>query len=437
MTAFKKIESDPVVEKKTETTQYDPQKFRALSNLYWPIAEYGASLGFDPPDADYPIWPSLNYNSQSFLYQSTESVKYFIDFYQGNVIPVNVSTFPGFPSGDFSYSFNLNETENLLVDYYLYFVPTQTRLFSVAWAHYAGSGGIDSSFGGQYTYPTKAVYNQAKMVLSDITSSKFELNNEELDHFFIMSFDQKNLSGSITPNSFLLPLQKMSALGGQGDETQGETHTFTDFLQETLYSNKFGYYSYLVSGNLNQISSSEIFGAIYYDQKTVLLNTEKLQNTVFYSPSSLGSIINTGSIPTGGNDWYLSGSQSTNSYMLGRLLRNSQFKNTGFDTPITAIDFQFKLTYDEFESIYFLNIGQDDFNYTNNPSCFSADFYDTNSKLYGKKFKYDSFKSTPVTYITTIGLYNDNRELLAIAKLPYPLKKDFSTRYLLKILIKY
>ena len=37
---------------------------------------------------------------------------------------------------------------------------------------------------------------------------------------------------------------------------------------------------------------------------------------------------------------------------------------------------------------------------------------------------YDLFINSPTTYITTVGMYNDQNELLAVAKLSKPLKKN-------------
>ena len=43
----------------------------------------------------------------------------------------------------------------------------------------------------------------------------------------------------------------------------------------------------------------------------------------------------------------------------------------------------------------------------------------------------------PQVYITTIGLYNDNNELLAVAKLSRPLLKTFNREALVKVKIDY
>jgi hypothetical protein len=43
----------------------------------------------------------------------------------------------------------------------------------------------------------------------------------------------------------------------------------------------------------------------------------------------------------------------------------------------------------------------------------------------------------PVTYITSIGLYNDFNDLLAVAKISKPLKKEFGKEYLVKIKLEF
>ena len=44
---------------------------------------------------------------------------------------------------------------------------------------------------------------------------------------------------------------------------------------------------------------------------------------------------------------------------------------------------------------------------------------------------------SPQSYITTVGLYNDNNDLLAVAKLSRPLLKDFTKESLIRIKLDY
>jgi hypothetical protein len=443
MNAFKKIESGPILDKKVEIYKNDPSQFKNISTLFWPISEYGTNLLFDPPSDSDIIWPSAYFSSSALLVQDVDSSKHYLDFYEGFVVPVNTDPWPTQPTGDFTLSFFINEENDTLINYTFYFIPTQTRLFSVAWAHYAGSGGFDSSFNVPFTYPTKGIYNQIKMLFNDYGSDKFTLNDEEIDHFFVLSLDQKQFNGSLVPNTLVLPLMQVPELASPEGETQELTYTYTDYNQELKYSDNYGKYSYIVSGNLNSISSSEIFGAIYYDYNTVIINSQKLENTIFKSPYE-PSFLHTGSVPASNTNFYLTGSQSSNSYMFGRLIRNTQYANPGPplniigpDNQLSSTDFEFSLKNDIVDTVYFLPIDASEFNYTNNPTCFTETSLDIESGEYGKIFKFKSFKTEPVTYITTIGLYNDGGDLLAVAKLSKPLKKDFTTSYLFKIRVNY
>ena len=72
---------------------------------------------------------------------------------------------------------------------------------------------------------------------------------------------------------------------------------------------------------------------------------------------------------------------------------------------------------------YFARAKNFEFNYTNNPS-----FQDSTGNL-----TFQSMISNPKTFITTVGLYNDNSELLAVAKLSQPVAKDFTKEALFRI----
>ncbi len=71
----------------------------------------------------------------------------------------------------------------------------------------------------------------------------------------------------------------------------------------------------------------------------------------------------------------------------------------------------------------FVRIKNGDFNYTTNPSMISG----------SGEFYYPSLVNNPQTFITTVGMYNDNNELLAVAKLSKPLVKDFTKEALVRV----
>ena len=79
-------------------------------------------------------------------------------------------------------------------------------------------------------------------------------------------------------------------------------------------------------------------------------------------------------------------------------------------------------------SSYFCRAFNREYNYTNNITSLSSL---TDGTITG------SLTANPVTFITTIGLYNDSDELLAIAKVSPPVKKDFSIEKTFNVRLQY
>ena len=79
-------------------------------------------------------------------------------------------------------------------------------------------------------------------------------------------------------------------------------------------------------------------------------------------------------------------------------------------------------------SVFFTRAFNQQFNYTNNPTAIAnASLGSISSNLTGN----------PTTFITTIGLYNTNNELLAVAKTAPPVKKDFDTEKVFAVRLQY
>ena len=78
-------------------------------------------------------------------------------------------------------------------------------------------------------------------------------------------------------------------------------------------------------------------------------------------------------------------------------------------------------------TMYFCKVNNNDFNYSSNPTYLSS------SKIRVKETSVDP----PVSYVTSIGLYSANNELLAVAKLSEPLKNTPSERFTLRVRLDY
>ena len=75
----------------------------------------------------------------------------------------------------------------------------------------------------------------------------------------------------------------------------------------------------------------------------------------------------------------------------------------------------------------FVRARNSEFNYSTNPSNITG----------SGELRHDVMIDTPQAYVTGIGLYNDNNDLLAVAKLSRPLIKDFTKEALIRIKLDY
>jgi hypothetical protein len=75
----------------------------------------------------------------------------------------------------------------------------------------------------------------------------------------------------------------------------------------------------------------------------------------------------------------------------------------------------------------FVRVRNSEYNYSTNPSNITG----------SGELRHTIMVNTPQSYITTVGLYNDNNDLLGVAKLSRPLLKDFTKEALVRIKLDY
>jgi len=90
-------------------------------------------------------------------------------------------------------------------------------------------------------------------------------------------------------------------------------------------------------------------------------------------------------------------------------------------------DLDFNNTTELNSTIYFCRVNHNEYNYSANPTYLSA------SQIVVKQETTDA----PVSFLTTIGLYSADNELLATAKLSEPLKKDPNNELILRVRLDY
>ncbi len=179
--------------------------------------------------------------------------------------------------------------------------------------------------------------------------------------------------------------------------------TISDYGAATSYktNSPAGEYGILYTGSA-AVEGTGV-GLVYYQAGIAVLTSSVFDGT-FGAP---GATYDTSSI-----DAVLTGSEISSSC-------------DGFRNRMDNLDFN--NTTELNSTIYFCRANTSDFNYSANPTYLSG------SKIRVK----DQETDTPISYVTTVGLYSADNELLAVAKLSEPLKKDPTNEFTLRVRLDY
>jgi hypothetical protein len=306
----------------------------------------------------------------------------------------------------------------------------RTAYFGVAYGNVNGSGSIWSGYEQQDT-PSKAIYSQNRLLTLDPPEKQFKFYTNGVvtssNDIYVLHFNRNSIVNKLDPGNFEISLAELTGkLFGNSNYTGSNVQvsssnkvlTFIDNsgdANEELSCSMPTEISYhLVSGSLdNGIHTSGTgsietnvgftsYGIVYPNMGLVVFDATKLNEHLSFNTVT-GSNIN------GDNAYKLFTSISGAAEINHKIkARNVEHKTTNH---------------------YFIRVGAAMANYSNNPTF----TYDNTSASTTGMIKNECFKHDPVTYITTVGLYNNNRDLLAIAKLSKPLKKTPDTDLLIKI----
>ena len=318
----------------------------------------------------------------------------------------NVGTLTGYYSG----SLTLTQT-SYFVDVYDKDPSTDSTAveqLSLAWGHYAGSGSVDTTGNLNNDTPSRAIYKQYAQLLLAPDDKKFTFNGTDSDSIYIMNFNRARYREKIDPGNLEINL----AHGATASLPQHTTRIIDDSSLTSATVGEAGLIYNLVSGsidagtNIYNSSSPTYYGLLYPQHGIAILNGDQLDKS--FANGGVGFTTNVASAEQGHNHWMqlfksISSSYGNDSTNFGLQARSSE---------------QVKSTY------YFVRMKNAEYNYSNNPSFVSGSL---------GQLAYSTFVNDPQVYVTTVGMYNHRKELLAVAKLSKPLLKSFTREALIKI----
>lgn len=285
----------------------------------------------------------------------------------------------------------LNESEGTTDSYHQ---------FDVTYCHISGSG--SSHIEGEVDlYPAKTMYRKYMLECFGSTAGKFPFKNGiNGDYFYVIQLDRDQFKEKLDPGNFELALCELSSSGTISHPTSNRLFRLIDeskdTRQEVVTNEGIQEYYYVTSGSLRDGVYNEkddnAWGVIFPKMGLIILDGVVLDQSCSFSTI------------TGSTDGQnakrlflsVSGAAVPTAYR-----PSGSFFARSFETFLTET--------------YFCRANADEFNTSNNYT------YVTGSDGF---FKFDYFKSKPNSYITTIGLYNRKRELLAVGKLKNPILKN-------------
>ncbi len=264
--------------------------------------------------------------------------------------------------------------------------------FSIQFGHKDGSYSKTST--PQGVGYSKIVYNSIRNLIYGDESTTVSFSGiSSANTLFALSFSRKQYKEALLPGSFNLKLTSGGTVLQLSDNSKD--------LNTNKYINSRRYFD-LVSGSNGSIFSGQnisntasgSYGYVFPDLGLVVFNGDALQ-------------------------------LSTGNKGIGITLANNVNNAGKFMSYFTELSGSSQET---IHSKYvYVRVKNGDLNYTTNPSI-----VDTTGS-----FLYPELIDNPQVFPTTIGLYNDEGDLLAVAKMSKPLIKDFTKEALIQVKLDY
>ena len=283
------------------------------------------------------------------------------------------------------------------------------------------------------------VYNQMAQVLMgyDVSGNirKFDADGTlddssgQMNQCFFINFSRLLVKDEIKKNSLRLKLFTSGAVSLDAGSHLNRTtiKTVGDYISENEYrTSPAGDYGLLFTASATTGEEYASVGLVFYQAGIVVLTssifigefgtptTSTFGGATAFNPATFRLNTRAGGTVDG----------PTGSFRAGRDLTIEQLAD-GFRHVINDIDLNNTIELNS--TIYFCRAHHNEFNYSSNPT------YVSGSKLVVK----NNVNDLPVSYITTIGLYSADNEMLAAAKLSEPIRKDPNTELTLRVRLDY
>jgi hypothetical protein len=317
---------------------------------------------------------------------------------------------------------------------YPYLSSSANQLFDMTVGVAANSPGSSST--DSFVSKKVNMYNQMAQTLLgyDSTGSilKFDQDGnsatggDKIYSMFFLNFNRLLVKDEIKKGTFQLTL----GINSSSTSPFNATCLVSDASASTNYktNSPTGEYGILYATNFSSASannaSSEV-GLIFYQAGVAAISTGIFAISSSNSPASSLSSSQQGQLTTGYTlQMRGTGSTFTN---IETLFASGTINDANAALRNRIGNLRFNNTTELNSTIHFCRVNNNEFNYSSNPTYLSS------SQIVVK----NSVSDAPISYITTVGLYSPDNELLAVAKLSEPIQKDPTQELILRVRLDY
>tara|TARA_Y100000592_G_scaffold85719_1_gene138146 strand:- start:2070 stop:3167 length:1098 start_codon:yes stop_codon:yes gene_type:complete len=303
--------------------------------------------------------------------------------------------------------------------------PLTEVQYSVAYGHRHGSGSpnFTDDTGSLGIGASRVIYNQYRQLHFNDDTKFFTFGSHTPDDIYVININRSRYKQRLTLGS--LDLRLSANTTGIISQSQNTIHLTDDSVTNPggAGTSNLGTFYNIVSGSLGvisgsgtagtQIMNSASYGNFYPEAGLIILNAGAFSQSLRVDEGAFGSTAALAPLQFTSASQLENYHQPNNEAMVDAISRSANF----------IVD-----TTEEINSeFYFCRAQNQQYNYTNNES-----FIDAN-----KNIRFETMQLNPKVFITTVGLYNDSFELVAIAKLSQPIAKDFTKEALIRVKLDY